>query len=288
MNQDIDNHLTHLTMDVYERFIENVLEMKDIYEYSNTRLFLPTYSSEWMEKILICFLTDTHEEGYIVKMLTMMDREIDIELDLLSGTIYEIESHIGIYVGMGNTLKNKRCPYFFIRGQRGLMSWSDGTYEDLKNRENRFPITLLQNVIPKKINIQFEQLKPKKEDILELMENLSDTKLTCTDGELDVNRYLLSKNSYYFMTYFSKYTKTTRPKIDFPKMFMQEYIRFLIINDINEEKIYSNIEEWIYFGSFIQDFEFVKCVYDKVCNKCDRQSRINLDNLIHQYITCTA
>jgi hypothetical protein len=280
---------------VYENFIKSILEKKNRYVYkhfgvgthSNTNLFLPDYSSEWMEELLISFLGVSHEEGYIVKMLTTNRMEIDIELDQLSGTIYEIESHIAIYVGMGKMSNKNKCPYFFIRGKRGLLSWKDGSYEDLKYKENKFPITLLQNVSPRKTNINFEQFLPKKQEICDNFHKFTDTRIRCSDGEMDVNRFLLSKKSYYFMTYFTKYvnpfceSQLEIPKIDFSKVFMEEYIRFLILKDIDEEKIEGNVEEWIKFGSFIQDFKFVKYIYDKVWNKCDRDSQLNLNEIIN-------
>jgi hypothetical protein len=284
---------------VYENFIKSVLEKKNMVKCSNSNLFLSTYSSECMEELLINFLSDSHEEGYVVKMLNTKRIEIDIELDLLSGTIYDIESLIGIYVGMGNMpnkgiekMSNKnKCPYFFIRGKRGLLSWMDGSYEDLKHKENRFPISLLQNVYPKKTNINFEQFLPQKQEIYEQYHKFLDTRIRCSDGEMDVNRYLLSKKSYYFMTYFTKYVKSTSqlkseiPVIDFSKVFMEEYIRFLVLKDIDVDKIEGNVEEWIKFGSFIQDFKFVKYIYDKVWNICDRESQLNLNDIIRQYMS---
>jgi hypothetical protein len=290
------------TKDVYENFIKSIIEKKSIFHsrLSNTKLFfLPSHSSERIEDLLICFLTDPHEEGYTTKMLTTTNKEIDIELDLLSGSIYEIESYIGIYVGMGKGSNNNKCPYFFIRGKKGLMSWMDGSYEDLKNKENKYPITLLQNVHPKKTSINFKQFVPKPDDIWNHLHKLTDTKIKCIDGEIEVNQYLLSKKSYYFMTYFTKYVNPRMlldldlnlckekdlPRIDFPKVFIEGYIQYLILKNIEQEKIESNIEEWINFASFIQDFKFVKYLYDTIWNKCDKESQINLNHLIHQHMS---
>jgi hypothetical protein len=269
------------TIDLEKQIHSVIQRKKDIH-------FIPFTSPFWNEENLISYLTDEHVEGTIVKMVTLTRREIDIELDLFSGAIFVLPSgYTAIYVGMGQPSDPSRspCPYIFVRVKKGLMSWMDATLEDIQNKENLYPIPLLQNVVPKPpkpLRIDHKPFRPQSKELFHHLEHFTDTQLICKDGEIKVNRFLLSTHSNYFLAYFTRYVQDL-PRINYPKIFIEEYTKFLILKETNV-KMEDQIEEWIEFASFIQDFKFVKYIYHKVWNLCDRESQLNLNQHISKFI----
>ena len=113
---------------------------------------------------------------------------------------------------------------------------------------------------------------------------LSDDKIECTDGVVNVCKAILAKNSEYFFVLFtnSKYKKQKNYQLDFSKIILQYYQQYCF--DIPYDLDITLINEVIEFGDFIQDKMFLAELYSKIFKLREHIENKSLIDIINIYI----
>lgn len=76
----------------------------------------------------------------------------------------------------------------------------------------------------------------------------------CNDGPIKVNKLILSLNSPYFY----KLLLNTKPILNYDKLYLDTYQKYLFRVDIDEELIVKNIYKFIDFSILIKDYNFLE------------------------------
>jgi len=130
--------------------------------------------------------------------------------------------------------------------------------------------------------------KPKingKENLLGnliLSGKLSDEKINCLDGIVNVSRSLLSISSDYFCYLFvnTNFSAQKEFKLDYPKIFLENYV-YYSSGQHSEIKIGADIIwETIQFASFIQDKNYMAYLYN-LMNEDFGEGNLEDKNKIH-------
>lgn len=106
---------------------------------------------------------------------------------------------------------------------------------------------------------------------------LSDTTLSCIDGDVHVSKVVLSLHSPYFRNYF-KYKD--RKEIQFYIQDIKHYLYYCLMNKINREDIYP---ELIPMGKYFLDDTFVKYIYTEMIIKIDEDKNLSLKEKLESY-----
>jgi hypothetical protein len=263
---------------------------------------------------LITFLSIPRVENDVVCIRTRSGTMCHVELDVHSGSIfssiYGIES-IKIYIGVGEFIQHGTqvyYPAFLVKGDSGISYWDNirsfdeavnaGTLYNISDKDST-PITLLQNVRsrPKILNFTDVMMKHREaadraSDILSSsMDILCDAVIQCNDGDVKIVRYMLAKNSEFFLHMF-RYSPECRVfKLNFDKFVLEVYINYnylmnlFCVKQTLLDKICEEASTMIEFGVFIQDLHFVKEVYTIVSNECDEETLEKLNGHVKQLIS---
>jgi hypothetical protein len=107
---------------------------------------------------------------------------------------------------------------------------------------------------------------PCKEDIYNKIEILSDNcVINCENGNIKINKLLLSQNSQFIFTRFTEYKGENPDSLDlkeYSKEVVNEYIRFLVTGNVNLEIVLENISESFYLSTYLQDYKYVNFLYE--------------------------
>ena len=218
-------------------------------------------------------------------MFSRAKRKIDIVLNSMTGSVFYLkrreENVISIYIGESDI-----CSYFYVSMDCGISFWDNITFDDL-NKHRMLNIRLLRNVFPSKIHCLCSDIQDDdshKNETYKSLDCFNDITIICIDGEMKSNRFLLSQRSKFFLVYFTKYNKDNSMNLNYKRDILNVYIRYLILNQ-SDDRIRSQITELIEFGNFIQDFEFVKFVYNKIWNELSPEEKSDLNDVMMDYFS---
>jgi hypothetical protein len=258
----------------YLKFIESLLSEPAKY---------PSHHLDVEEKV-IRFLAVNHVEGDVALMMTVARNDIKIKLNHMSGSIFYIKDndtyHISIYIGESLIESGAVISYFYVRGNKGISFWNGINFKNLKN-QIQLEINIIKNVKYRKVVFKEIEQSCSKE-VFKNFHLFSDGKIICSNGEVKVSRILLSMRTNFFLVYFTKYTTDSSIKLNFPKIFFEIYIEYLILQTLPEDTLV-NISELIEFGNYIGDIEFVKYLYHHVWDKIEDSEKKILNDLMEMY-----
>jgi hypothetical protein len=242
------------------------------------------------EKNLMLFLSEKHSDGEEPLFVTRSLREKKIKLNRMTGTIFSIKKSgcnvyvTAVYIGESKLENDLEISYFYIFGDRGLSFWDHIYYETLKN-EKILDIHLLRCVKMDKVTFN-KTSYPSSYYSKELFKNLEmfcDGKIICPDGPIMVSRMLLSMRSSYFFAYFSKYAIENTIQMEHPKILLETYIRFLILNEISYDILSEHHCALFDFGNIIGDIAFIEFIYHQLWDNVDDFEKKVLNDMMGMY-----
>jgi hypothetical protein len=257
---------------------------------------------------VITFLSMRHIEGETFWIKSKAGRIFEVTLDLNSGLVFDrVKNREGfiLYLGMGifkiphHPFIEYKYPAFLLRGDHGVSYWDDILdIECIDESEiSKSKLSSIGNINPKKRFLDFGKLINKnqknfqKSDLLlsESMDILSDAVIHCRDGDVKIVRFLLSKDSEFFLHLFRYESQKREFNMNFDKEVVKTYMeRHLYGSGIrtpNAEKICDDVMQYIEFGFFVQDIFFVRFIYELVSDFCDNENILELNKVIENIVS---
>jgi hypothetical protein len=293
-------------MNIIER-IEEYSKQEYQDELDLEKLKFPESSLE-LNRNVITLLSIPHLEDDRVCIRARSGAFCEVELDIHSGSIFNrifSDSRISIYLGTGSyvnaTFVNAT---FLVIGDNGISYWDNiRSFDDAVKYGELYldvegkPITLLQNVSKRIKLLNFSNVMKKHQDasdkasdlLSDSMDILSDAVIQCNDGDVKIVRYMLAKDSEFFLHMFRYAPESRVFKLNFDKIIVQTYIDYLLnlfgARDMSYDKICEEVSTMIEFGVFVQDFHFVRGVYMSVSERCDKETLDKLNEQMKELIS---
>jgi hypothetical protein len=198
---------------------------------------------------------------------------LQVEKDKLSGSIYFspfFEDRGIIYLGKCKiVVKEMMAPNFVHKESLIYIFLSEGQKEILFLKPQQFNSLQIIHVFEWGL-LRTLNYKPKingKENLLGdlvLSGKLSDEKIQCLDGIVNVSRSLLSISSDYFCYLFvnTNFSAQKEFKLEYPKMFLENYVYYSSGQHSSIKISPEIIWETIQFASFIQDKNYMAYLYN--------------------------
>lgn len=256
---------------------------------------------------VITFLSIRHVEGENFWIKSKAGRIFEVRMDLNSGLVFDrVKNREGfiLYLGMGifklphHPFTEFNYPAFLLRGDHGISYWDDIVdIECIDESEiSKYKLSSIGNMIPKKRFLDFGKLISKNQknfqntDLLlsESMDILSDAVIHCRDGDLKIVRFLLSKDSDFFLHLFRYESQKREFNMNFDKEVVKTYMERHLYCGIltpNVEKICDDVIQYIEFGFFVQDIFFVRFIYELVSDFCDNENILELNKVIENIVS---
>lgn len=215
---------------------------------------------------------------------------LDLTFDECSGRVFQNlltfrSKPIVLYLGRFNN----KC-YFF---QENVLFYCSGLdIEYIQNKKYDFVIRHDVYVPPKKIDLKIalhdiqKERTPRKKKIARVMDQISDCQIQCKDGMVKANRWHLCLMNDFFFSYMTKYNESSGvySLLDFECEVFKQYIQFGLDKDsVNKQVIYNYPNESLKLGMFLQDYKFVKFIYDLIAPECDEESLSYLNDEIKEF-----
>lgn len=242
-------------------------------------------TKEELEKALFYFLSQKHKEKETFYMVTKSNIIKKVEMNKLSGKIYLLpiknNYYVSIYLGevidylSPGTIET--IPYFYVENTRGISFLDSISFRDLSLFRKPIAIDCLNNVGVKLVSIPSSScIDPI--NLFTSLSSLTDAEIICKDKNVKINRFLLAQSSPFFFTYFTKYPSQNNIfPLDFSSTILTEYIKYLVLREVDCSSLEGFTEELLSFGSFIQDHSFVEHYCNLIWDDLDEQSQINLN-----------
>lgn len=188
-----------------------------------------------------------------------------------------------IYLGQD---ENKN--HFFFDSSDNCLCYYASINTDQLIADLKFEFMIQSNIYvhPKKLDLKFalnnmeKNRTPRKKKISKIREFLFDCEIECSDGIVQANRWHLCMLNDFFFTYISKYQNENGKLFlkDFSTDVFRQYLNFsLDPNEVSAPIIYDYAMESLKLGMFLQDYQFVKFVYDLIASECNEDSLENLN-----------
>ena len=285
--------ISELTNMVFVKHIENILKNDP---YPNQNENIQTFDFKKMlsftiEQTIIRFLAKSHVIGDKCLMTTRTHRQVEVTLNEYTGSIFEMtknfENVFAIYIGEvehdETICSEKRThSYFYVKGEPGLSYWEGVSFDNLQDQQN-MNIHLLRNTSYPKVVFKNGNQREYKKELYNSLEYFNDVKMICSDGEIETSRLLLCLRSKYFLVYFMKYVKDNTGKIDFPKIILENYIVYLIQNELSVEILIEHLSNFLEFANFIGDIEFIQYIYERTWPKLDPKDKLELNHCMKSF-----
>lgn len=262
---------------------------------------------EIFEKMII-FLSMKHSEGDRFSINTRAGLFCEIEMDTNSGLVLDEVlnvKRIVIYLGIGTyRAQSGRYPTFLIKGDRGVSYWDTITDMEVAMKTKMIHIydpfsfkQCLKNVSPKKKLLDFGSLlqmyqehNTKADELLvQSMDIFCDAVIKCRDGDVKIVRYLLAKDSEFFLNLFRYEPEKREFKMDFDKIIVQSYMNYHLyligMTKLDMEKILGEVIQFVEFGFFVQDIHFAREIYNIVANECDYETLETLNESMKKIVS---
>jgi hypothetical protein len=128
-----------------------------------------------------------------------------------------------------------------------------------------------------------EDQEDKKDLFLQMINGkISDTTLTCNNGEIHCSRLYLSLHSPYFKRYFlfEGQEKTGKNRFEYSVQDMKNYLFYCFFKRLDKENIYP---ELIPMGKYLLDDSFVKYIHIEMIIKIDEDESMDQNEKIELY-----
>lgn len=247
---------------------------------------------------LFYFLNDKRESIWFRDENTM----INIQREKMSGSIYFspfFDDQAMIYLGKRKIISRtyntshtinvtESILYCFLtEGQKTMFYATENQFQRLKLIHD-FSFGLLKplslNTVSKQESLNTKTVNPFLGDLI-LSGKLSDQKIECLDGEVNVSRAFLSIYSEYFLYLFSNSVFNSQKSyvLEFEKHQVENYVYYLCkqFDKINfmEESLYD-----IQFASFIQDKGYMQFIYDHIpSEEIDQKDQLEIVTLYQSF-----
>jgi hypothetical protein len=198
---------------------------------------------------------------------------LQVEKDKCSGSIYFspfFEDRGIIYIGRTKTvIKEMNSTVTYHRETLMHICLSESQKEILFLKPQQF--SLLQIIHRSDLNLlRILKYNPKikgKEELLGdlvLSGKLSDEKIKCQDGPVNISRSMLSLSSDYFCYLFvnTHFASNQEFTLDYPKIFLENYVYYTSGQHSSIKIAPEIIWEMIHFASYIQDKNFMAYLYN--------------------------
>lgn len=263
---------------------------------------------ELFEKMIV-FLSMKHIEGDKFSIKTRAGWDCEIEMDSNSGLVLDEVlnvKRIVLYLGIGTYphARISRCPTFLIKGDKGVSFWDTITDIEVAMKSGEVHMyntssfeQSLKNVLPRKKLLNFGSLLQKYQEhnsradklLIQTMDILSDAVIKCRDGDVKIVRYLLAKDSEFFLNLFRYEPDKREFKMDFDTIVVQTYVNYHLylmgVYKLDIEKMFGDVVQIIEFGFFVQDIHFVREIYHLIAEECDYETLETLNELMKKIVS---
>lgn len=287
-----------------ENYLDFVIYCKEnIHEFNPNNLVEPHKNTDIphsdFEVSLVMFLLQKDRPEQQEFLCPYWNKIRKITLNQWTGRVYKriafnyLKTGGIIYLGQD---ENKNH-FFYDSSDDVLVYYTDLNTDELI-AEQKFEFIIQSNIYvpPVKLDLKFavndmQRLRtPRKKKISRIRDFLFDCEIECSDGCVKANRWHLCMLNDFFYTYISRYSNSNERLYlkEFSSNVLQEYLNFsLEPNDVNKTIIYENPTETLKLGMFLQDYKFVKYVYDLISPECNEESLENLNEEMKEFFHLT-